>query len=235
MTVSEAIKTIREAKGITQSQVADVLGMEKQGYAYFEKRGDKLTVEQLKRIAAALGVTIDDILHYGEKRLDTEQVQALEAEIQEYKAALKVYRDRVNIVFDYLNQEYFRETVKPLLQSDFLDHAGRVSNLQACKAVFLRLTASVFYKLITRAFVNIFPQGKISATALYYLLMYLVADDLITADFLKSIAADLGGGLWEITPEKQKEMLEEFMPQVETETADFTRLQLLEGVHFNKS
>lgn len=60
MDISKNIISIRESKGIKQYEVAEKLGIEPPNYSRLEKRGDKLTVEQLKKIADALGVDYVD-------------------------------------------------------------------------------------------------------------------------------------------------------------------------------
>ncbi len=61
MDISKNIFSIRESKGIKQYEVAEKLGIEPPNYSRLEKRGDKLTIEQLKKIAEALEVSIYDL------------------------------------------------------------------------------------------------------------------------------------------------------------------------------
>ena len=60
MDISKNITSIREAKGLKQYEVAERLGIEPPNYSRLEKRGDKLTIEQLKAIADAIGVSFTD-------------------------------------------------------------------------------------------------------------------------------------------------------------------------------
>ena len=60
--VSKRIKTIRERNGLTQTDVADKLGMERSNYSRLEKRGNDLSINQLLQIANALDVRLIDIL-----------------------------------------------------------------------------------------------------------------------------------------------------------------------------
>lgn len=66
MDIGKNIKAIREAKRIKQVEVAELLEVDNSYYAKLEKRGNKLTVEQLEKIAVALGVSIKELL-FGEK------------------------------------------------------------------------------------------------------------------------------------------------------------------------
>lgn len=66
MNISKNISSIRESKGIKQYQVAEFLGIEPPNYSRLEKRGDKLTVEQIEKIAEALGVSVKELI-FGDK------------------------------------------------------------------------------------------------------------------------------------------------------------------------
>lgn len=68
MNIPKRIKEVRESKGFTQKGIADKLGIEASNYSRFEKRGKKLTIEQLESIAAALGVSLKDILFGGDEQ-----------------------------------------------------------------------------------------------------------------------------------------------------------------------
>lgn len=62
MDIPKRIKDIREAKNLKQYEVAERVGVEPPQYNKWEKRGKKLTIEQLESIAVALGVSLKDIL-----------------------------------------------------------------------------------------------------------------------------------------------------------------------------
>ena len=80
MNISKKIREIREEKGLKQYEIADKLGVERANYSYLEKRGKKLSIEQLEQIAEALGVTVKEIL-FSEKSTESEkEVQYLARE-----------------------------------------------------------------------------------------------------------------------------------------------------------
>ena len=90
MDISKNIQKIRQEKGITQSQVAEAIGMERTNYFRIEKRGNKLSVEQLEKIAGALGVSVVDLMT-GEpgKVEDVGKVRELEKKIESLEKWLK--------------------------------------------------------------------------------------------------------------------------------------------------
>ena len=86
MDISKNIKAVREGKRITQSEIARKLGIEPTNYPRLEKRGNRLTIEQLEEIAGALGVGLLELLT-GEPPAvaDGGRVQELEARVRELR------------------------------------------------------------------------------------------------------------------------------------------------------
>lgn len=88
--LSQRIKSARITKGYSQVAMANMLGTDRANYHRLESRGSKLTIEQLERIAQALGVTAASML--------TEELieipQAVEENIA-LKARNKELEDRV--------------------------------------------------------------------------------------------------------------------------------------------
>ena len=56
MTLAEKIKQIREKKGMTQKEVASLMGISQQAYGQYESGGRVPKTETVTRIAEALGV-----------------------------------------------------------------------------------------------------------------------------------------------------------------------------------
>jgi transcriptional regulator with XRE-family HTH domain len=55
------IKALRNAKNLTQEQVADQIGVSRQRYARIERGLNSLTLDMLSKIAEVLDVTVGDI------------------------------------------------------------------------------------------------------------------------------------------------------------------------------
>jgi len=56
------LHTAREAKGLSQAQVADKLGISQQSYAAWERRHVALTPDRLAQVAAILEISVDALL-----------------------------------------------------------------------------------------------------------------------------------------------------------------------------
>lgn len=84
MDISKNIKAIRELSKISQSEIARRLGVEPTNYPRMEKRGNKLTVEQLEKIAGALGVSVIELMTGEPQKVeDTDKVKELEKQVRE--------------------------------------------------------------------------------------------------------------------------------------------------------
>lgn len=59
--VGKRIKLMREAKGMTQEELADKSGVHRVTIAKYETMDIGMTLESARKIADALGCTIDDI------------------------------------------------------------------------------------------------------------------------------------------------------------------------------
>lgn len=120
MDISKNISSIRESKGIKQYQIAETLGIEPSNYSRLEKRGNKLTIEQLEDLAKALGVTIRELM-FGEKLESLEETQSLKARITELESIIRD-KEQLNSYLSEKNavcEEYLQE----ILDTMFLDIA----------------------------------------------------------------------------------------------------------------
>ena len=57
----------REARGLSQAQMADKLGLAQQSYAAWERRNVALRADQLQQLAEILGVGVDQLLGHATK------------------------------------------------------------------------------------------------------------------------------------------------------------------------
>lgn len=67
MSINESIRELREKNEWTQEQLADRIGMSKNGYAKLERGESQFTFERLKQIATAFDMDIVDLVKLGEK------------------------------------------------------------------------------------------------------------------------------------------------------------------------
>ena len=58
----ERLHALREQAGLSQQQLADRLGLTQRAYAYWERNPVALRPEQLRELALALGVAVENLL-----------------------------------------------------------------------------------------------------------------------------------------------------------------------------
>lgn len=117
MDISERIEKIREAKNIRKADMARILDMDSSHYNKFEKRGGKLTIEQLEEIAQALGVSVVELIT-GEptKVEDTEKVRELENKVvklekwlEDKEELIKIKDERFDSIQAYFTMYLYEE------------------------------------------------------------------------------------------------------------------------------
>lgn len=119
MGISENIKRIREEKGISQSKFAELIGMERTNYFRLEKRGNKLTIEQLEKIADALGVTVIELLTgEAQKAQDSEREKELEAEVKELRKDKKTLYELLDFYREFKEVADFYKEYKNIDSQD---------------------------------------------------------------------------------------------------------------------
>ncbi|MEI7584424.1 helix-turn-helix transcriptional regulator [Runella sp.] len=119
MDLSANIKAIREAKRVKQLEIATALDIDPSNYAKLEKRGNKLTLEQLEKIAGALGVSVMELIT-GEAQTvqNDERVKELEILVNHWKELAETRNEKIkylekhlkgfsDILFDELSSRVF--------------------------------------------------------------------------------------------------------------------------------
>lgn len=79
------IRTIREAKGLSQDQTAELLKISQSQYARFERGATKTDLETLSDFASVMGMSLVDIITYPKKYVElghSSNGDAVEATLQ---------------------------------------------------------------------------------------------------------------------------------------------------------
>ncbi|WP_028526309.1 helix-turn-helix domain-containing protein [Runella limosa] len=124
MNISLNIRKLREANRLTQNDIAERLGIDGSNYAKQEKRGNKLSIEQVEKIADALGVSMK-VLIFGDKE-DNNQI-LVETKLEQVKKLTD------------LNDQYLH-TIKVLTEilEDFKKHDKEFKdNITSLKSALL--------------------------------------------------------------------------------------------------
>jgi transcriptional regulator with XRE-family HTH domain len=71
MTIADRVKMTREMKHWTQEDLARAIGLkDKSSIAKIEKSGDKITLKNVEKLSAALGVSIAWLMGWGKHMID---------------------------------------------------------------------------------------------------------------------------------------------------------------------
>lgn len=71
----DRLKIFRKERGLTQTQVADAVGLGRQAYAYYEKGEREPSTETLCKLADFFGVTVDELLGRTPQLFDDARVE----------------------------------------------------------------------------------------------------------------------------------------------------------------
>lgn len=82
------LKILRKEKGLTQTQLANAVGLGRQAYAYYEKGEREPSPETLCKFADFFGVTVDELLGRTPQLFDDARVP--KTEVQELFDQLNV-------------------------------------------------------------------------------------------------------------------------------------------------
>lgn len=71
----DRLKIFRKERSLTQTQVADAVGLGRQAYAYYEKGEREPSTETLCKLADFFGVSVDELLGRTPQLFDDARVQ----------------------------------------------------------------------------------------------------------------------------------------------------------------
>lgn len=110
MNILEKIKELRNAKGISQYDMADKLGIGQSTYFQIEKGKTELTVSRLYDISSVLDVSIAELLDIEVKNIDqSKRIQELERENELYRTSWETIVTLVKSIFGKDKQEETEE------------------------------------------------------------------------------------------------------------------------------
>lgn len=111
------LKILRKEKGLTQTQLANAVGIGRQAYAYYEKGEREPSPETLCKFADFFGVTVDELLGrtpqlFDDARVPKTEVQELFDQLTAHQKDLVLERMRAYI--DANNELKERQQYSPI-------------------------------------------------------------------------------------------------------------------------
>jgi transcriptional regulator with XRE-family HTH domain len=137
MDIGKQIKRIREAQKLTQEQVALSIGLDNSSYARIEKKVNKISIDQLEKIASSLGVSLVELLT-GEKQKieDTDKVKDLEKRIGELEDLSKIQKDFILSIKQKFTGTLIYEFFYTAVDLGLLDENGNIVDELGVAKVF---------------------------------------------------------------------------------------------------
>lgn len=144
MTVGDNIKLFRKERGLTQKQLADMLGIAPNTVAQYELGISQPKLEQLQKIAEALHVSIISFLPDGWDYLSQGNTPEDTATLSETLSLADNERKQINTLKEEINssQKQLADSIKPISESvlrkaiyDMLIPLNRKGLLEAYKRV----------------------------------------------------------------------------------------------------
>ena len=102
MTVGERIRQIRESKGISQEELAKILGLkDKSSVCKIEKAGDDISTKSIKKYATALGVSVAELMGWKDSDPSVNPDLVVEA-VGLYEQIQNLPKDKQAALYNYL-------------------------------------------------------------------------------------------------------------------------------------
>jgi transcriptional regulator with XRE-family HTH domain len=67
MKLGNSLKKLRESKGYTQQQMADLIHTHRTGYSKMENNQQEIPVDALVLVAKGFGMSVDEVIYFDEK------------------------------------------------------------------------------------------------------------------------------------------------------------------------
>ena len=174
MELHERIKTIRESRGISQSQAADAIGISYQSYWKIENGKTAITISRLNQIADILKSSLPELLGFNTDEGITQTqkgIKHLEAEVKELnedvKGLLLTGKDFVRREYFWLNGGVLviAKMIKKGIELGLLDEKNYQAEIkgQYITNLFMRRSTEVELQNVNfqSDLTTIFPESKV--------------------------------------------------------------------------
>ncbi|GAB4459509.1 MAG: hypothetical protein Fur0028_13140 [Bacteroidales bacterium] len=117
MSIGQNIKKIREEKGMTQQQIAELIHMHRSNYSKIESGQREISVDALNKIAKYFGMSIDQIVNFDgavPKEITVEDKTLME----QVKMIQELEPDEKNMVFKMVDTFLTKKKFKDFFQKN---------------------------------------------------------------------------------------------------------------------
>lgn len=119
MKLGDSLKKLRENKGYTQQQMADLIHTHRSGYSKMENNQQEIPVDCLILIAKNFGMTVDDVIFFDEKNGVPNEVSMNDkAALEQLQLINELNEEEKNILLKLIETFVSKKRFKDYLQKN---------------------------------------------------------------------------------------------------------------------
>jgi transcriptional regulator with XRE-family HTH domain len=115
--VGKTIKGIREEKGLTQQQVAELVHMHRSNYSKVESGERELSIDAVNTIARYFGMTIDELVNF-DGQVPDEVTVGDKSLMEQVKLIAELEPEEKNVVFKMIDTFLTKKKFKDFFQKN---------------------------------------------------------------------------------------------------------------------
>lgn len=119
MKIGDNLKKLRESKGLTQQDMADLMHTHRTGYSKMENNQQDIPVDKLVFVAKHFGIAVDDIIFFNEKNNVPNEVSMEDtAVLEQLKLINELDIEEKNILLKLIETFVSKKRFKDYLQKN---------------------------------------------------------------------------------------------------------------------
>jgi len=119
MKIGDNLKKLRESKGLTQQEMADLMHTHRTGYSKMENNQQDIPVDKLVFVAKHFGIAVDDIIFFNEKNGVPNEVSMEDtAVLEQLKLINELDNEEKNILLKLIETFVSKKRFKDYLQKN---------------------------------------------------------------------------------------------------------------------
>jgi len=115
--IGTTIKTLREEKGLTQQQVAELIHMHRSNYSKVEKGERDLSLDSVNKISQYFGMTIDQLVNFDGNMPDEVTVED-KSLLEQVKLIAQLEDEEKSMVFKMIDTFLTKKKFKDFFQKN---------------------------------------------------------------------------------------------------------------------
>lgn len=119
MKIGDSLKKLRDAKGLTQQEMADIIHTHRTGYSKIENNQQEIPVDGLILLSKNFGMSVDDIIFFGEKNTIPNEINFEDkALLEQLQLINELEPDEKNILLKLIETFVSKKRFKDYLQKN---------------------------------------------------------------------------------------------------------------------